>query len=162
MIIFFLACLIGFVAGLRALTAPAATCVAAHFGLLNISATPLAFLGYTSILYIILFLAFIELIVDLLPTTPSRKHLSGFTTRIVMGALCGVAISTASGNGLESTSSIIGGIVGIVGAVIGTLGGAEMRARLATAFGKDWPAALIEDLIAIIAAALFLIIMVQL
>ena len=37
----------------------------------------------------------------------------------------------------------------IIGAVVGTLGGAEARGRLATAFGKDLPAALIEDAVAI-------------
>ena len=43
----------------------------------------------------------------------------------------------------------MGVVAGIVGAVIGTLGGRAVRARLAAAFGNDRPAALIEDLIAI-------------
>ncbi|WP_218617018.1 hypothetical protein [[Phormidium ambiguum] IAM M-71] len=43
-----------------------------------------------------------------------------------------------------------GGLVaGIVGAVIGTLGGAAVRSQLATAFGRDLPAALLEDAAAI-------------
>jgi uncharacterized membrane protein len=40
-------------------------------------------------------------------------------------------------------------IAGAIGAVIGTLGGADIRGRLAKAFGKDLPAALLEDLIAV-------------
>jgi uncharacterized membrane protein len=62
--------------------------------------------------------------------------------------LCGGAIAAQSG-------SFLGGLVaGAVGGIIGTLGGAEGRARLAAAFGKDRPAALIEDAIAILGAAL--------
>jgi uncharacterized membrane protein len=44
---------------------------------------------------------------------------------------------------------VAGAIVGIVGALIGTLGGRALRARLAAAFGRDQPAALLEDAIAI-------------
>ena len=36
-----------------------------------------------------------------------------------------------------------------VGAVVGTLGGAAARGKLAEAFGRDLPAALLEDAIAI-------------
>jgi uncharacterized membrane protein len=44
----------------------------------------------------------------------------------------------------------VGGLVaGAVGAVIGTLGGRAVRAKLAAAFGRDRPAALIEDVVAI-------------
>lgn len=46
-----------------------------------------------------------------------------------------------------------GGVLGAVGAVIGTLGGAAVRARLAAIFGRDLPAAVIEDLVAVIGAA---------
>ena len=38
--------------------------------------------------------------------------------------------------------------------MIGTYGGAEVRARLAGAFGKDLPAAFIEDAVAIIGGLL--------
>ena len=40
-------------------------------------------------------------------------------------------------------------IAGIIGAVVGTYGGAAVRGRLAAAFGKDLPAALIEDVVAV-------------
>ncbi|MGG6293681.1 hypothetical protein ACQ4M4_04590 [Leptolyngbya sp. AN02str] len=36
-----------------------------------------------------------------------------------------------------------------LGAVIGTLGGAAVRSRLATAFDRDLPAALVENVVAI-------------
>jgi uncharacterized membrane protein len=45
-------------------------------------------------------------------------------------------------------------VLGAIGAVIGTLGGRALRARLAAALGGDRPAALIEDVIAIGGAAL--------
>jgi uncharacterized membrane protein len=37
---------------------------------------------------------------------------------------------------------------------VGTLGGAAVRGKLAVAFGKDTPAALIEDAVAIVGAIL--------
>jgi len=129
-----LAVLIGIVAGLRAFTAPAAVSLAARYGHVAVAGTPLAFLGYRWTPWILLALALVELVGDQLPATPSRKVPVQFGTRIVMGALAGGAIAAAAG---------------AIGAVIGTLGGAAGRARLAAIFNKDWPAALIEDVIAI-------------
>ena len=46
---------------------------------------------------------------------------------------------------------MIGGLIaGVIGAVIGTYGGAEIRGSMAKAFGRDTPAAFIEDTGAII------------
>ncbi len=57
--------------------------------------------------------------------------------------------------GLEILPMTVGGLIaGAVGAVIGTYGGAELRARMAAAFGRDLPAALVEDVIAIVGALL--------
>ncbi|SEE91153.1 Uncharacterized membrane protein [Rhizobiales bacterium GAS191] len=148
MALYALALLIGVIAGLRAMTAPAAVSWAAHLGHLHLQDTPLAFLGFAWTPYVITLLAIVELVTDQLPSTPSRKVPMQFGARIVSGALCGAAIGASGG-------ALIGGLVaGVIGAVIGTLGGAEARARLATAFGKDLPAALIEDVVAIVGAAL--------
>jgi uncharacterized membrane protein len=49
---------------------------------------------------------------------------------------------------------IDGVIAGAIGAIAGTLGGYAMRVRLAKAFGRDRPAAFIEDAIAYLGAAL--------
>lgn len=138
-----LALLIGVIAGLRAMTAPAAISWAAHVGMLNLEGTPLAFLGYMWTPWIFTVLALGELVTDQLPTTPSRTVPIQFGTRIVSGALCGAAIGVTGG------SLVAGAIAGAIGAVIGTLGGRAVRGRLAAAFGKDRPAALIEDVIAI-------------
>jgi uncharacterized membrane protein len=135
--------LIGVIAGLRAMTAPAAISLAARAGRLDLSTTSLAFLGYAYTPWIFTILALVELVTDQLPTTPSRTVPIQFGTRILMGGLTGGAIG-ASGGAL-----VTGVIAGIVGAVIGTLGGRAFRARLAAAFGSDRPAAVIEDLVAI-------------
>lgn len=139
----FLACLIGVIAGLRAMTAPAAVSWAAYLGWFDLSQTPLAFLGYQWTPWIFSALAVVELITDQLPSTPSRKVPVQFGTRIVMGALTGGAIGAAGG-------SLVGGVIaGIIGAVVGTYGGAAVRGKLAAAFGKDLPAALVEDVVAV-------------
>jgi uncharacterized membrane protein len=135
--------LIGVIAGLRAMTAPAAISLAARAGRLDLSTTSLAFMGYAFTPWIFTILALVELVTDQLPTTPSRTVPIQFGTRILMGGLTGGAIG-ASGGAL-----VVGAIAGIVGAVIGTLGGRAVRARLAAAFGSDRPAAIVEDLIAI-------------
>ena len=149
--VYFLALLIGIVAGLRAMTAPAAIAFAAHSGLLNLSGTWLAFLGYRWTPWIFLVLAIGELVTDQLPTTPSRKVPVQFGTRILMGGMTGGAIGVAAG------SLWVGAIVGAVGAIIGTLGGAAARGKMAAAFGKDRPAALIEDVVAIAGAVLIVL-----
>jgi uncharacterized membrane protein len=139
-----LALLAGIVAGSRALTAPAAVSWAARIGSLNLADSWLAFMGYAWTPWIFTALAVVELVTDQLPSTPSRKVPQQFGARIVSGALCGATLGAAGG------SWIMGLVAGVIGAVIGTYGGAEMRARMAKAFGRDPPAALIEDIAAIV------------
>ena len=143
-----LALLIGVVAGLRALTAPAAVAWAASLGWFDISQTPLAFLGYQWTPWILTVLAAGEFVADQLPGTPSRKVPMQFGARLVSGALSGGAIGAAGG------SLWLGVIAGIIGAVIGTYGGAAVRARLAASFGRDLPAGIVEDVVAVVAAVL--------
>ncbi|MFS8146293.1 DUF4126 family protein [Rhizobium sp. BR 249] len=143
-----LALLIGVVSGLRTMTAPAAVAWGAALGWFDVSQTPLAFMGYRWTPWIFTVLAVIELIADQLPSTPSRKVPMQFAARIVSGALSGAAIGAAS-------SLLFGGLVaGVIGAVIGTYGGAAVRGRLAASFGRDLPAALIEDAVAVVGAVL--------
>ncbi|MBF9233870.1 DUF4126 family protein [Microvirga sp. BT350] len=144
--VFILATLIGVVAGLRAMMAPAAISWAAHLGWLRLGDTPLALLGYSWTPWILTLLALGELVTDQLPSTPSRTVPVQFGGRVVMGALSGAAIGSPSG------SPTGGAMAGAVGAVIGTLGGQAARANLASAFGKDQPAAFLEDAVAILAA----------
>ena len=143
-----LSLLIGIVAGLRAMMAPAAVSWAAQMGVLDLTQSWLAFLGYRFTPWIFTAAALAELVTDQLPSTPSRKVPPQFGARIVMGALAGGALATPSG------IIIAGLIAGAVGAIIGTLGGAAARGAMARAFGSDRPAAIIEDIVAIVAAFL--------
>ena len=147
-IVALLATLIGVIAGLRAMMAPAAVSWAAALGWLDIGGTSLAFLGYTWTPWILTAMAAGELVTDQLASTPSRTVPVQFGARLVSGALAGAAIGAAS------DMVIVGASAGIIGAVIGTLGGRMFRARLASAFRKDLPAALIEDAVAIVGAFL--------
>jgi uncharacterized membrane protein len=142
---FLLALLIGVIAGLRAMTAPAAVSWAAGLGWLDVSGTWLSFLAHAWTRWILTALALVELVGDQLPSTPSRTVPVQFGTRIAMGALSGAAIA-----------GIAGGLLGSIGGVIGTLGGRALRARLAAAFGSDPPAAFLEDAIAIGGAAVII------
>jgi uncharacterized membrane protein len=145
---FLAALLIGVVAGLRTFTAPAAVCWAAYLGWLPVQDTPLAFLANWIAPVIFTILAVVELVGDKLPSTPSRKVPAQFGARVVSGAVSGTAIGLVGGLGLVCLIS------GIIGAVLGTFGGHEFRRRLALIFGKDLPAALVEDVIAIVGALL--------
>jgi uncharacterized membrane protein len=141
-----LAVLIGIVAGMRAMTAPAAISWAARLGKLGLSGTWLAFLGYAWTPWIFTLLAVGEFVTDQLPSTPSRTVPVQFGTRILVGGVCGAALTAGAG------SMLLGAALGIAGAVAGTLGGRLFRARMAAAFGRDRPAALLEDAIALGAA----------
>jgi uncharacterized membrane protein len=140
------ALLIGTVAGLRTMTAPTAISWAAWSGRLALEGSWLAFLGYSWTPWIFTLLALGEFVADQLPSTPSRTVPMQFGARLLSGAICGAAIGSPHG-------TMIGGLLaGIMGAIIGTLGGHAFRVRLAAAFKKDPPAALVEDAIAIAGA----------
>ncbi len=143
-----LALLLGIVAGLRTLTAPAAVSWAAAHGGLRLVDRWLFFFGHPAAPWIGTALALAELVGDQVPSAPSRTVPVAFGGRLLTGALSGAAIGSAGGRR-------IGGMVaGMVGATIGTLGGHAARARLAAAFGRDRPAALLEDAVAVIGALL--------
>jgi uncharacterized membrane protein len=141
--------LIGVIAGLRALTAPTLVSWAAGLGWINLEGTPFHFLALPITRYILSAAALGEIINDKLPNTPSRKIPPQFITRIVMGGFAGAALGASRG------SLVLGLLAGAVGAVVGTLGGAEVRSRLVKAIGgNDLPIALLEDIIAVVGAYL--------
>ena len=148
MTLYLLALAIGVIAGLRAMTAPAAIAWAAWLGILPLAGTPLGFLAHIAAPIVLTLAAIAELIADQLPKTPSRKVLPQLVARLLMGGLGGAAIGMAMGSWTSGFTA------GVFGAVIGTNGGAAARTRLAKAFGRDLPAALIEDVVAVGGAAL--------
>lgn len=140
-----LALLIGVVAGLRSLTAPAVVAWAAYIGWIDLHGTWASWL--TNIIAVIIFtvLAIGELVNDKLPKTPARTAAPIFAARIVTGGLAGAAL----GAWPHWTFTALG--AGVIGAVLGTLGGYQARKRLVAATGgRDLPIALLEDAVAIV------------
>jgi len=136
--------LIGFFAGLRSLTAPAATAWAVHLGWLKLQG-PLALMGSIPSVAIFSLLAVVELVADKLPKTPSRTAPPGLIARIIMGGLTGACVAVGGGKGTLS-----GAVLGIVGGVVGCFGGYEARTGLVKALHTpDISVALVEDLVAI-------------
>jgi uncharacterized membrane protein len=134
--------LVGFVAGLRSMLAPAIVCWCARLQVLDIGQTPLLLMSYRITAGLFTVFAIAELVVDKLPKTPSRKQLPSFVIRILSGGLVGATVGAAGGQ------LVAGLVLGAVGGIIGTLSGSAARAKLGAAFGRDLPAALLEDLAA--------------
>jgi len=150
--VYFLAIGIGFVAGLRAMTAPALVSLGAHLGWLSLRDTPLAFMGSKVAVAIFSLGAIGEYINDKLPKTPSRTALMPLIARVVTGGLSGACICAASAQSL-----MLGAILGAIGALAGAFGGYQARTKLVSALKvKDIFVALPEDLVAI-ALAYFLV-----
>lgn len=139
---------IGFVAGLRSFTAPAAVSWAAHLGWLNLQDSPLWFMGSTAAVAILSLGALAELVADKSARTPNRTSLAPLIGRIVMGGLSGASLAMAAGH-----SGLPGALFGGVGAVIGAFAGYEARRRLVSNFGlMDGKVAFAEDIVAIVLA----------
>jgi uncharacterized membrane protein len=139
-----LAFLVGLFAGLRSLTAPAATAWAAYLGWLRLQGS-LALIGSIFSVAIFTVVAVVELVADKLPKTPNRTSPPGLIARLVMGGLTGACV--AAGGGQEA---VLGAVLGAVGGVVGCFGGFHARTGLVKALGtRDMYVALIEDLVAI-------------
>jgi len=144
MMVFLFAFLIGLFAGLRSLTAPAATAWAAHLGWLKLQ-RPLSLIGSVPAVVIFTLLALIELVADKLPKTPSRTAPVGLIARIVTGGLTGACVAAGGGAG-----ALPGAVLGVAGGLVGCFGGYQLRTRLVKALGTpDFVIALLEDLVAI-------------
>jgi len=136
--------LIGLFAGLRSLTAPAATAWAVYLGWLRLE-RPLSLIGSLPSVVIFTLLAVVELVADKLPKTPSRTAPPGLIARIVMGGLTGACIAAGGGQGV-----LPGVLLGALGGVVGCFAGYQARARLVKALGTpDITVALLEDLVAV-------------
>jgi len=143
--VFVLAVCIGIVAGLRALTAPAAVSWAAHLGWLNLQGTPLAFMGSTIAVAIFTIAALVEYVTDQLPKTPARTVPPQLIARLVTGGLSGACICASGGQSL-----LVGAILAAIGVLTGTFGGYQLRTRLVSCLKvKDIFVAIPEDLVAI-------------
>jgi uncharacterized membrane protein len=144
-LVFALSAGIGFVAGLRSMTAPAAVSWAVHLGWLHLDGSPLAFMGSTAAVAIFSVLALAEYVADVLPSTPNRTAPGPLMARIVIGGLCGACLSVSA-----DLSGPAGAALGGIGAVIGAFVGYRVRKRLVTRLQvKDIVIAILEDLVSI-------------
>jgi uncharacterized membrane protein len=144
-LVLLMALLIGVVAGLRSLTAPAVVAWAGFLGWINLHFTWASWVANIITVVILSVLAVGELVSDKLPKTPARTAPPSFAARIVMGAFAGAVIGAA----WHWTFTALG--AGVIGAVLGTLGGYHARKGLVAAIGgRDLPIALLEDAIAIL------------
>jgi uncharacterized membrane protein len=144
LLVLLMALLIGVVAGLRSLTAPAVIAWAAFLTWFNMQGTWAAWVGNIITVVVLSVLAVAELVNDKLPKTPARTAPPVFVVRIILGAFAGAVIGTAWGYRWGGLGA------GVLGAVLGTLGGFQARKRLVAASGgKDLPIALLEDAVAV-------------
>ena len=150
-----LAIVIGVVAGLRSLSAPAVVAWAAHLGWLNLGwmnpgwlnahGSPLHFMASVWTVGIFTLLALVELVADKLPSTPSRTAAVGLSARIVTGGLSGATVAVAGGAPVW-----LGALAGAIGGVAGAFGGYQARVSLVRALRvPDIAGAIPEDLVAI-------------
>jgi len=118
---------------------------AAHLGWLHVADTRLAFIIHPATLIVFTLLALVELTTDKLPKTPARTAPPGLIARILFGGLCGVALATSAGG-----SPIVSAIVGVIGTLVGTFAGYNIRRALVTrSHLPDFAVALAEDVTAI-------------
>ncbi len=140
-----LAFLVGVVAGLRSMTAPAVVAWGAYLGWLHLQGTPLSFMGSLAAVVVLSLCACGEFVADQLPNTPPRTAPPGLIARIVTGGLSGACIAAAAGQPL-----IAGACAGAAGGVAGAFSGYQVRTRLVKALGvKDVVIAVLEDAVAV-------------
>lgn len=145
LVILLLALGIGFVAGLRSLTAPAVVAWAAHIGWINLHGSPLSFMESIWAVGVFTVLALVEFVADQLPNTPSRTAPVGLFARILTGGLCGVCVAIAGG-----ASPWLGVVAGALGGIAGAFGGYQARVGLVRVLRvPDFAIAVPEDLVAI-------------
>lgn len=143
--VFLLCFLIGCVAGLRSMMAPAILCAAAYLRWIHLNGTPLSFLNTMAALSIFTLFAIGELIVDKLPNTPARISAMGLIARAITGGLCGAALAVSGGKSLAA-----GLLLGVAGGIGGAFAGYHIRRGLVTQMEvSDFVIAVIEDLLAI-------------
>ncbi len=125
--IYALALLLGFVAGLRSFTAPAAV-----------------FLQRGGVAgYLFGVGAILEMIMDAMPRTAARTSVQGLTARIVSGIVVGWFFCSFHG-----ANALLGALLSVVGALAGTFLGLRARLAAIARLGAR-SAALLEDFMAI-------------
>ncbi len=136
---------LGSLTGLRTFTPLTVLAWTLNLHRMSIIGSPLHFLHTLTACVILTILAVAELVMDKLPSTPSRLKSPGMIARIIFGFICGTIAGQAWGANWETSA-----IAGLGSAVFGALVGYEVRKswvhRLHT---PDLVVALLEDAVAI-------------
>jgi uncharacterized membrane protein len=141
---------IGVTAGLRTMTAPAVVAWAAHLGWINLSGSPLVFMGSVWAVALFTIGALVEYILDQRPSAHARTDPGPLTARIVTALLTGSCLAVAEGASTEVRALIVGALIAAVGALAGAFGGYQARVRLVRRLRvPDAVIAIPEDLFAI-------------
>ena len=145
MLVLLLALLIGAVAGLRALTAPAVVAWAAMLGWINLDGTWVQWLGHPITVAVLTVLALGELVTDQLPKTPSRMVPVQFITRLITGGFAGAVLAHRVGLPLRrSRRRVDRRRAGHAGRISSCAASSRDRE------GLDLPVALTEDVVAVL------------
>ena len=138
------ACL-GGLTGLRTFTPLTVLAWTLHFRYMHIPGSSFHFLHTWAAVILLTVLALGELVLDKLPSTPSRLKPPGMIGRVIFGFLCGMISGQAWGANLPACAAI-----GLVCAILGALLGYEVRRGWVHTFHwHDLPVALIEDAVCI-------------
>lgn len=138
------AAVMGAVAGLRSMTAPATVSQLARRGL-PIGSRSLGFLNSVVSMRATIALAVGELIADKLPFLPSRTKPPSLIVRAVSGALCGAAVCSA-----KKKSVFAGILIGAAAAIGASYGAYELRKHAGKALHVPDPViAVAEDALAV-------------
>jgi uncharacterized membrane protein len=136
----------GAISGLRFVSGPALISRAASRGALNLEGTSLAFLGSPRLSKVLSVGALGELIVDKLPTTPSRTALPTLLCRAASGGLVGAALFASEGR-----RAAAGAALGSSAALAASFAGEGLRALTVEKTGLPDPVvALAEDTVVLL------------
>ncbi|MCU1294804.1 MAG: hypothetical protein JWP08_3654 [Bryobacterales bacterium] len=119
------ATLIGTVAGMRSLTAPAIVSRAARAAGIDVEKAAKDIPGGSVLPRVMSILAFGELVADKLPFIPSRTTKFPLIARALSGAVSGAALCSS-----KHRSRWLGALFGAAGAVAGTYAAYELRRRI--------------------------------
>lgn len=141
--------IIGVIAGLRSMTAPAVTArTLSRNGFGEMGPEWMRTFSRPSTARNLAFAAAGELLVDKLPIAPNRTAPASLLWRIFSGAVCGAAVALASGR-----ESRTGAFAGAAGAVIGSYVGEHTRRMIGQIIGvPDVLVAIGEDAVTAVAA----------
>jgi uncharacterized membrane protein len=138
--------LLGAVAGVRSMTAPALISRAASRGdVAGIEDTPFSALASPKVAWALALLAIGEAAVDKLPNAPDRISTPGLMGRIGSGALVGAALFTSEGR-----KGTAGAAIGLLCAVLAAYSSYYLRVGASERLGiRNWTAGLFEDALAL-------------